>query len=413
MNHRLIRSLDAGIGRLICFLLTSHRRMMGSKSDTQRAPRQVLFLKLIEQGASVLAMPAFKQAANLVGRDQIFICVFDENRAILDLLAPCPEANIWTLRSKNVVLFAFDLMLMLRKARRLDIDAVVDLELFSRASAIISYLSGANRRVGLHRFTMEAPYRGDLLTHKVAYNPYLHTAANYLLLVDCLARPASDQPINKLPEPMLPTQHHQFNPTAVDVSEANALLLQRTAGQVPRGPRFILNPNASDLLPLRKWPTPRFIELARQLLAAYPDGLLILSGNDRERKETELMCAAIQSPRLITVAGSTSLRQLLTLFTLSDVLVTNDSGPGHFASMTQIANIVLFGPETPRLYGPISGNARPMSAQLACSPCVNALNHRLSPCTNNRCMQEISVATVLAEIRLSLEGQIPRLAKPA
>ena len=39
------------------------------------------------------------------------------------------------------------------------------------------------------------------------------------------------------------------------------------------GPIVVLNPNASDLLPLRKWETARFGELATRILAAYPAAL--------------------------------------------------------------------------------------------------------------------------------------------
>ncbi|MEO7135079.1 MAG: glycosyltransferase family 9 protein [Vicinamibacterales bacterium] len=45
------------------------------------------------------------------------------------------------------------------------------------------------------------------------------------------------------------------------------------------------------------------------------------------------------------------MRELLTLYTLASVLVTNDSGPAHFASSTPGHTIVLFGPEPPLLFG--------------------------------------------------------------
>ncbi len=45
------------------------------------------------------------------------------------------------------------------------------------------------------------------------------------------------------------------------------------------------------------------------------------------------------------------MRELLTLYTLASVLVTNDSGPAHFASPTPVHTIVLFGPEPPLLFG--------------------------------------------------------------
>ncbi|HFQ88757.1 MAG TPA: hypothetical protein ENK27_01660, partial [Desulfobulbus sp.] len=36
---------------------------------------------------------------------------------------------------------------------------------------------------------------------------------------------------------------------------------------------------------------------------------------------------------------------------------------------------------------------------LACSPCVSAANHRKTPCTDNRCLQAITVDQVFAAIR--------------
>jgi len=90
------------------------------------------------------------------------------------------------------------------------------------------------------------------------------------------------------------------------------------------------------------------------------------------------------------------------------VLVTNDSGPGHFSSMTHITSIVLFGPETPAVFGPLGPNTRIVRSDLACSPCVNAFNHRFSPCNNNVCMQMIEVEEVYRLVRDRLEAR-PKL----
>ena len=77
-------------------------------------------------------------------------------------------------------------------------------------------------------------------------------------------------------------------------------------------------------------------------------------------------------------------------------------GPGHFSSLTDIHTIVLFGPETPALYGPLGRNAHVLYTGLACSPCVNALNHRFSPCQNNVCMQSITAEQAMEKVMLLL-----------
>ena len=94
------------------------------------------------------------------------------------------------------------------------------------------------------------------------------------------------------------------------------------------------------------------------------------------------MCARTGSDRCINFAGAMSQEQLPALYTLALLMVTNDSGPGHFAAVTRMPTFVLFGPETPALYGPL-GNTTPIFAGLACSPCVSAANHRKTPCVDN------------------------------
>src|SRR5439155_25623900 len=106
----------------------------------------------------------------------------------------------------------------------------------------------------------------------------------------------------------------------------------------------------------------------------------------------------VSSSRVIQLAGRTTLRQLLVLYTRSDILVTNDSGPAHFASMTPIRVVTLFGPEAPALFAARSANATGLWAGSAWSPGVNAYNNRQSVCRNNLCMQAITVDDVFKEV---------------
>ena len=58
---------------------------------------------------------------------------------------------------------------------------------------------------------------------------------------------------------------------------------------------------------------------------------------------------------------------------------------------------MLFGPETPVLYGSLSPRAVNLHKPLSCSPCLTAYNHRRSPCDgNNVCLKSISPEEVLA-----------------
>jgi ADP-heptose:LPS heptosyltransferase len=152
------------------------------------------------------------------------------------------------------------------------------------------------------------------------------------------------------------------------------------------------------LVPLRQWPGERYVELARRLLAKYPEIHIGFTGGPREAAMIEKLAGQVNSPRCTCLAGKTTLRQLMVLYTLCEILVTNDSGPAHFASLTSIHVITLFGPETPALFAARTPRNVAIWAGISCSPCVNANNNRQSPCQNNLCMQHISIDQVFQEV---------------
>ena len=406
MRNETIRRIDRVMGSALCRSLTAHRRAADRRRGLVPPVRKVLFLKLIEQGATVLAAPALQLAVDRYGRDNVYFCVFPENRAILDLLDIVPPANVIELRHADLRSFVIDAAAALRRMRREGIDAVIDMEFLTRAPAILGYLSGATTRVGLHRFEEEGPDRGDLLTHRVQYNPYLHTSEAYLQLVQALDADPTQVPLLKRAVRDAPLDPPRFAATDEDRARVRALLEVENRGPLA-GPVVLLNPNTGDLLPTRMWRTQRFVELGQRILAAHPMITIALTGAPSERDGAEDVRARIGGDRVLCMAGRTSLRDVLVLYTLAEVLVTNDSGPGHFASMTDIDNIVLFGPETPQRFGPLGAHAHVIWAQLACSPCVNVYNHRFSACTDNVCMQEITVDQVFAQVQSCLSARLP------
>ena len=402
MTPETIRKIDKWVGKPACFKLTCLRRfleMFALRAKPLPPIKKILFIKLIEQGATVLAYEAIHRAGAMVGRANVFFLVFAENSAILEIMDLVPRKNILIIRNQGLITFIVDLVKRLREIRRQNIDAVVDMEFFARASAIISFLTGAQRRVGLHRFTSELPYRGDLMTHRIQYNPYLHTASAYTLMVETLILAPDEIPLPKKTIPVPPEKPPAFQAHREEVEIFRQTLLSEGLDLQQEGPIIILNPNASDMLPLRKWPLENFFSLGTAILREYPAARLVITGAPAEKETAEKLFSRWASPQVINLAGKTTLRELLILYTLADILVTNDSGPGHFASLTDIHSIVLYGPETPKLFGALGNNSHAIYAELACSPCVNAFNHRFSPCTNNLCLQSISPEAVFEHVK--------------
>ena len=392
LDTRKLQFIDRWIGMFVCGVLTFIRRLSGSSGagSIARKPTKILFVKFAEQGSTVLAYHAICRAIEMVGRENVYFLVFEENRFILDVMHLIPEQNVVTVGHKSIFDAGFHALSALKRLRKLRIDAAIDLEFFSRSSAALTFLSGAGSRVGFHTFFGEGPYRGDLMTHRLLYNPYIHTSQNFQLMVEALEQAPDRLPTfeGKIPAPDLVSPQFVASPAAEQEVRA---IIQRESGRSGEPALILLNPNASDLLPLRKWPTDRYVDLARRLLERFPDVSIGMTGAPDEVETIRRVAAQVGSPRCFSFAGKTTLPQLLVLYTLSELLITNDSGPAHFASMTPVTVITLFGPETPLLFRALTPRAIPIWMQLPCSPCVNAYNNRQSPCRDNICMKSITV----------------------
>jgi ADP-heptose:LPS heptosyltransferase len=396
MNVAKMRSVDRWLGTPVCFLLTLLRKLCGRRTPMpSERPRRILFVKLAEQGSTVLAQAALHAAVRRVGRDNVFFLLFSENRPILDLLEILPPQNIVGIETRGLLGTILSAVPALWRLRRLRIDAALDLEFFARASAALCYLSGARWRVGYHAFGGEASYRGDLMTHRLSFNPYLHTSQAFEVMVQALDQPAAQLPrLNQAAAPLRPAPG-RFRPDSAEVKQ-----MQRTVADLlgEPAPLILLNANASDLIPLRRWPAERYVELARRLLDHYPEIHIAFTGAPAEAEAAAQLVRQVGSDRCVSLAGKTTLRQLLVLCSLAEVLVSNDSGPAHFATLTEVDVVVLFGPETPALFAAASPRTQVLWAGLACSPCINAFNDRVSPCTNNQCMQAITVDQVFTAV---------------
>lgn len=403
MKLRTMRALDYWIGIPLCFLCTQLLRLMAEPKGPDKA-RRILFIELSEMGSTVIANPAMQKAKDALGAE-IFFLIFKRNVDSLRLLDTVPETNIATIRETNLWSLAIDSLRFLRWVRKTGIDMVVDLELFSRYSALLTGLSGARRRAGFFRFHCEGLYRGKMMTHCVNYNAHIHVAKNYVCMVNALLAATPEVPYSKTyvsdNEIRVPIQHV----TEADKEQMRGLIRAVYPGYGPDRHRVVLiNPNSSEMLPQRRWPQENFSALASLVAREWDDALVLITGSQNEREEARRMQESIDHPRVRSFAGMHGLTALLALYNIATVLVTNDSGPAHFSAITPIRSIVLFGPETPRLYGSL-GNTESITAELSCSPCVTAANQKNSACNDAVCMRMITPERVMESIRGVFDGK--------
>ena len=395
MNVDTMRRIDRVAGVPLCAIATFLLRLRGLiRPSGPRPVRRILFVELSEMGTTILAEPAMRKARTQFSAELFFV-IFARNVGSLQLLGTFPAENIFTISDRSIFALARDAFGFLRWTRRKGIDTVVDLELFSRFTALLCGLCAADRRVGFYRFYNEGLYRGEMLSHRVAYNPHIHIAKNFIALIDALLATAPTVPYSKtlIGDDQLKVE------IAPPGETARRAVLERIRALVPFDPAkqrlVLINPNASELLPHRRWMPERYAELIGRILAAHADVVVLITGAPEERERAEQLAAA--NARSVSFAGRSSLAELPALYAQAALMVSNDSGPAHFSAAAGLPTIVLFGPETPKLYQPL-GNSRAIYAGLACSPCVTAHNHRKTACTDNVCMRAIDVDQVYAAV---------------
>lgn len=391
-----MRKVDYLAGVPLCFLATLGKQVLDAFTTREkRPPKNVLLIELSEMGSAILADPAMEELKSRGA--ELFFLIFDKNKVSLKLLGTVPEENIFTIRAESMQTVITDTLQFLKWAREKEIDSVIDLELFSRFTALLSGYCGADNIVGYYRFHNEGLYRGGMLTKKVAYNPHIHIAKNFFSLVHALYEEKDELPYAKI----------QLDSKDIVLKKAVITEAQRRAVKEKIyciDPDFesrkivLINPNASDLLPQRRWAQDNFVSLIQQILTNHDDVLILLTGAPAEREGINTIAQTVKDARCINFAGNVKFLELPVLYSLSHVMVTNDSGPGHFSSVTDMHTYVLFGPETPDLYGSL-GNSTPIYAGLNCSPCVSAWNHRKTACTDNKCLQAITPQQVYDTIQ--------------
>ena len=400
MNIDLQRWIDRWVGIPLCAAASGLAKVTSPfRAKTDAAPRAIVIILLSEMGSLVLAHDMFARLKTRYPNAELHALMFGKNREILDLMQVIKPENVHAINDKSLSSLLSSLWRAVKQLRRARVDVAIDCELFSRISSLLSYASGASVRVGFHRHTQEGLYRGSHINKRVPYNPYQHISSQFLTLaraIDSNATPKSKMPV------MLTTQA----PPHVQLDAQLIINIQeRLASDFPAiaGKSLVLVYPGGGILPIRAWPLESYTALCSGLVQ---DGCAVaVIGLKDDQALAQQLVANVKNTNptspVIDLTGYTrSIAELLGLFHVAKLLVTNDGGPGQFAALTPIWTVMLFGPETPALYAPLTPKCHSFYSQWPCSPCLSAYNHRNSFCDgDNQCLKVISPDAVLSKAR--------------
>jgi lipopolysaccharide heptosyltransferase II len=388
VKTRTLIRLDWLVGLPLCtlaFLLDLPLRALRPRPHGPTDPRtvrRVLVIKFLGMGSVLLATPLLRRLREAHPDARITFLTFEANAELARRLACVDEVRVVPRTGVIALLACVPRLLLGLRAERYDL--AIDLEFYSRLSNLVSWASGARRRVG---FFVRARWRGSLLTDPVYFNPTLAYGRAVLALLKPLGIDGAD------PEQLV----------APDVApdEAAAAGERLAAHGLPTsGTLGVVNVNASDLCVERRWPGERFARLVER----FPDEVaavdrFVFIGTASEAPVVQEVLERLGPDargRCLDLAGRTRLADLIVLLRRAALLVTNDSGPLHLAAALGLPTVSLYGPETPALYGPVGGDHLVFYAGHWCSPCLSVYNAKIAMCHGeNECMRRITLDDVL------------------
>jgi heptosyltransferase-2 len=169
----------------------------------------------------------------------------------------------------------------------------------------------------------------------------------------------------------------------------------------PSGTRLVAMAPGAAYGQAKQWLPDRVAELAARLVAERDATCLIL-GASHDRATARAIESWLRShapeavPRVVDLAGRTSLMTLCGALAACELLVSNDSGAMHLASALGRPVVAVFGPTDERATRPLGPHVI-VSAPVFCRPCL------LRDCPiDHRCMKRIAVDQVFAAVSREL-----------
>jgi len=317
-------------------------------------------------GDAILCTPALRAIRKHFDSGKIR---FFANPVVRQVLSPCTFNDEWLEQTdKNP----------LSTAKKLKGYRFTHAILFknSLASAMAAFWAGVPSRIGYAR-----EGRGLLLTDKL-YPPRLPDGRfkpismidYYLAIARRLGAETADRTLELL----------------VDSPESEALRSKLPELTRTDRPIAVIVPGGA-FGPSKCWPGVRFAQAADWLIANYNAVVVVSVAPDpAERQIAQEICDS-SAHRLINLAEKpVSLGEMKALFSMADLVISNDTGPRHIAIALQRKLISLFGPNDPAWTDTGYENEIQIIGNVHCAPCRKPTCKK----SEHSCMQAITVEMV-------------------
>jgi heptosyltransferase-2 len=336
------------------FLLARYKRGVYLPPDISAQdlqPFRILIRSSNWLGDAVMSVPAVRAIKN--GRPDAHVTIAAPAR-IAPVWKLVPEVDAILLLASNSLLAA---VRSIRERPRFDVAILFPNSL---RSALEALLGGVRRRVG-YRGHSRNWLLNQIIPEQRPPRRLEHQSARYLRIAQRCGAANSQQP----------TANNQIAAS----NQPSAINFQSL--------KIGLCPGA-EYGPAKRWLPERFAEAAVRVAAQAPVQW-VLFGTPKDAEIGEQIAAGL-GDSCVNRIGQTTLDQLILALRECRVLLTNDTGTMHLASLLGVPVVAIFGSTEPSLTGPLGDHHIVLRHHVECSPCF------LRKCPIDfRCMKAVEI----------------------
>jgi heptosyltransferase-2 len=185
----------------------------------------------------------------------------------------------------------------------------------------------------------------------------------------------------------------------LDWDESTAEITQQAKQLRALGKKIALV-SPGSVWPTKRWPIEKFMNLIDQACAEWRNLHFFLNGSpDEQVLLDEIESNTEFADRMHRIDGNKPLSELLALYKVIDLVISNDSAPIHLASAFGVPVIGIFGPTSAEAgFAALGEKAHNVSLNLDCRPCGTHGGQRC-PKTHFRCMKDLPEEMILQSMR--------------
>ncbi|MFO1501237.1 MAG: lipopolysaccharide heptosyltransferase II [Verrucomicrobiota bacterium] len=329
---------------------------------------KVLILKPSSLGDVVQALPVLRLLKAHQPQDQVYWWISSDLAGLLHNDPDLSGIFLFPRRRWASPRHWRQLLQSVRQMRAHRFDLVIDLQGLAR-SAVVGWLARGQLTLGVEDWREGAPALYDVVVPAPADSR--HAVDRYLEVPRLLNIPV----------------HWNFNWLPLRPEAAAQVKKHWTPGRW-----LVLSPGAR--WKNKRWPIERYAAVVRELGQRHPDLRFAILGTAADGPLAEEIIQA-NSRQCVDLTGRTTLAEMIEWVRLSDVMLTNDTGPMHIAAALRKPIVSVFGPTDPRRTGPYGQLDRCLRIALPCAPCLKPTCRYRQPL---ECLRAITPAEVVAQI---------------